>query len=178
MKILGVVLAVDQLMAGGKFRQLADHRGQDDVLGASRRGMADGLPEKVPDLHKGNVGEGEKPLLKMFPAPPHRKHQLLAALGDGHVDILEHTGFPGSRGVWHHNARRPQNGNTVKNPQAWIESFARQFCTMRDGDLHRHAAWHELGLRQDLVYGLGEHLARHRINRWLSWRYWHAFFGD
>ena len=63
-------------------------------------------------------------------------------------------------------------------PRRGIEGFLRQFCPMRDGDFNDDAARHELGLRQDLLHGLGEHLARDRINRWLSWRDWQAFFGD
>ena len=64
------------------------------------------------------------------------------------------------------------------NPEAGIEGFLRQFCPTRDGDFNDDTARRELGLRQDLVHGLGEHLAWDRINRWLSWWHWQPFFGD
>src|SRR5215831_10963614 len=49
---------------------------------------------------------------------------------------------------------------------------------MRDRDLNDDTARRELGLRQDFLHGLNKHLAWDRINCWLSWRDWQAFFGD
>jgi len=178
MEILGALPTVDQLVAGGKFGELADHGSQSDVPGASGRSMTESLAEKVSDLHKSNVWKRKKALRKMLPTPSYRKYQLLTALGHGDIDILEHTGFPRRCRVRHHDACCPQDRNAVNNPEAWIESFLGQFCTTWDGDLNDDAARHELGLRQDLLHGLGEHLARDRINRWLSWQDWQAFFGD
>src|SRR4029453_2212648 len=178
MKILRALPTVDHLVASGKFRQLADHGSQGDVLRASGSSMTESLAEKVPDLHKSNVRKRDKALRKAFPTPPHRKYQLLTALGHGHIDILEHTGFPRRCGVGDYNARCPQDRNAVQNPEAWIEGFLRQFCPMRDGDFNDDATRRELGLRQDLLHGLSEHLARDRINRRLSWRDWQPLFGD
>jgi len=178
MKILGALPTVDQLVASSKFCQLANHGSQSDVPGASGRSMTESLAEKVPDLHKSNVWKREKALRKTFPTPSHGKYQLLTALGHGYVDILEHTGFPRRCRIWHHDARRPQNRNAVQNPEARIEGFLRQFCPVWDGDFNDDTTWHELGLRQDLLHGLSEHLARDRINGWLSWRDGQAFFGD
>src|SRR3977135_2162668 len=123
MEILRAVLTVDQLVAGGKFCQLADHGSQSDVPGASARVMTESLAEKVPDLHKSNVWKREKALRKMLPTPAYRKYQLFTALGHGYVDILEHTGFPRRCRVRHHDARCPQDRNAVNNPEAWIEGF-------------------------------------------------------
>src|SRR5262245_36980381 len=139
MKILGALPTVDQLVTSSKFRQLANHGSQGDVLGASGRSMAESLAEKVSDLYKSNIWKREKTLRKTFPAPSHGKHQLLTALGHGHVNILEHTRFPGRCGVGDYDARRPQDRNAVQNPEAWIEGFLRQFCSMRDGNLHDDA---------------------------------------
>src|SRR5215510_9567152 len=178
MKILRALPTVDQFVASSKFCQLADHGGQGDVLGASGRRMTESLAKKVPNLHKSNIWQREKPLRKTFPTPSHRKYQLHTALGHGHVNILEHTCFPGRCGVGDYDARGPQNRNAVNYPEAWIEGFLRQFCPTRDGDGHHDTARRELGLCQDLMHGLREHLARYRINGWLSWRDWQAFFGD
>src|SRR5262245_6955889 len=178
MKILGTLPTMDQLVAGGKFGQLADHGSQGDVPGTSCRSMTESLAEKVPDLHKSNIRKRHKTLRKTFPTPPHRKYQLFTALGHGYVDVLKHTGFPGRCRVGHHDTRCPQDRNAIQNPQAWIEGFLCQFCPMRDRDGNDDATWRELGLRQNLLHSLGEHLARDRIDGWLSWRDWQAFFGD
>src|SRR5690349_287457 len=126
MKILGALPTVDQLVASRKFRQLADHGSQSDVPGASGRSMTERLAEKVPDLHKSNIWQREKALRKTFPTSSHDKYHLLTALSHGHVDILEHTGFPRRCRVRHHNARRPQDRNAVNNPETWIEGFLGQ----------------------------------------------------
>src|SRR4029434_1705223 len=160
MKILGALPTVDQLVASSKFRQLADHGSQGDVPGASGRSMTESLAEKVPDLHKSNIWAREQTLRKTCPTSSHGKHQLLTTLGYGHVNILEHTRFPGRCGVGDYDARRPQDRNAINNSEAWIEGFLRQFCSMWDGNLHDYTAWHELGLRQDLLHGLDETLAR------------------
>jgi hypothetical protein len=178
MKILGTLPAVDQFVASSKFRQLADHGSQGDVPGASARSMTESLAEKVSDLHKSNVRKRAKTLRKTFPTPTYRKYELLTALSHGYVNVLEHTGFPCCCRVRHHDARCPQDRNAVQNPEARIEGFLRQCCPMRDRDLNNDATRHELGLRQDLLHGLDEHLTRHRINGWLAWRDWQAFFGD
>src|SRR5262249_10970863 len=107
MKILGVLPTVDQLVASSKFCQLADHGSQGDVPGASGRSMTESLAEKVSDLHKSNIWQREKTLCKTFPTPSHGKHQLRTALGHGHVNILEHTRFPGRCGVGDNDACRP-----------------------------------------------------------------------
>jgi len=178
MKILGALPAVDQLVASSKFRQLADHGSQGDMPGASGRSVPESLAKKVPDLHKSYIWKRAKALRKTFPTPSHDKHQLLTALGHGYVDILKHTGFPRRCRIWHHNARRPQDRNAANNPEAWVEGFLGQFCTTWDRDLNDDATRHELGLRQDLLHGLDEHLARDRINCWLSGRDGQAFFGN
>src|SRR5262245_29108287 len=144
MKILGALPTVDQLVASSKFRQLADHGSQGDVPGASGRSMTKSLTEKVPDLHKSNIWEREKTLRKTFPTSSHGKHQLLTTLGYGHVNILEHTRFPGRCGVGDDDARRPQDRNAINNSEAWIEGFLRQFCPTRDGDFNNDPARCEL----------------------------------
>src|SRR5262245_15919361 len=164
MKILGALPTVDQLVASSKFRQLANHRSEGDVPGASGRSMTESLAKKVSDLYKSNIWKREKALRKTFPTPSHDKHQLLTALGYGHIDILEHTCFPRRCGVGDYDARRPQDRNAINNPETWIEGFLGQFCTTWDGDLNDDTAHCQLGLCQDLLHGLSEHLARDRIN--------------
>src|SRR4029450_1747688 len=117
MKILRALPTVDQLVASGKFRQLADHGSQGDVPGASGRSMTESLAEKVPDLHKSNIWKREKALRKRLHTPSYDKYQLLTALGHGHVNILEHPRFPGRCGVGDYDARRPQDRNAVQNPE-------------------------------------------------------------
>src|SRR5262245_37859459 len=178
MKILGVLPTVDRLVTSSKFRQLADHGSQGDVPGASGRSMTESLAEKVSDLHKRNIWQRKKTLRKTFPTPSHGKHQLHTALGHGHVNILEHTGFPRRGGVGDNDARRPQDRNAVNNPEAWIEGVLGQFCSMRDGNLNDDTTWRKLGLRQDLLQGLSERLVRNGITGWLAWWDGQAFFGD
>ena len=51
---------MDQLVAGSKFCQFADHGSQGDVPGTSGRSMTESLAEKVPDLHKSNIRKRHK----------------------------------------------------------------------------------------------------------------------
>ena len=76
------------------------------MLGTGLGGMAQRHTEKIANLHKRNLWQGEEPLGETLSAPTNSKHQVLAVLRHGDIDILHHTRFPCRSGVWDHNPCR------------------------------------------------------------------------